>query len=197
MWQLLASVRGEGTQGLPCHNDPGPGWREPFQPYPEMVTSLFLLDEFDEGAGSTFVCPATHHMCRRPRLADAEDRALIQRLAVPVVARAGSIVMWDARLWHGSLPRSTCGERAVLSYAASRVHQKLSDDHSQLSAETLARNGLAFARMVGRNTGYGEGGATGGVLAGGAREGARTTKWQQEEESTSELDPFTRMQSHR
>ena len=53
IWQYLASVRGIGTQGLPAHNDLGNGFREPFPHYPEMSTSIFVTDEFEEGAGGT------------------------------------------------------------------------------------------------------------------------------------------------
>merc|ERR1712241_1644610 len=44
IWQYLASVRGQGTNGLPVHNDLATGWREPFAPYPEMATSVFVMD---------------------------------------------------------------------------------------------------------------------------------------------------------
>lgn len=93
IWQYLASVRGQGTSGLPVHADLGPGWREPFQPLPEMTTSLFVLDEFGLEAGPTFVVPGTHQLCRRPRLNDADDRARILRDARAVVAEPGSVIM--------------------------------------------------------------------------------------------------------
>merc|ERR1712059_67586 len=136
----MGSVRGEGTNGLPVHNDLATGWREPFAPFPEMATSVFVTDSFVEGAGGTFVVPGTHHLRRRPRLDTQDDRKMITQQAVPVIAPPGSVLVMDSRLWHGSLPRRIPGERVVCSYAVTRPHFRSSDDYSDLPQEVLARN---------------------------------------------------------
>ena len=65
--------------------------------------------------------------------------------------------MWDARTWHGSLPRRAPGERVVCSFVNARVHFKSSEDYSQLPVSVMERNpSPAFATMVGRSTGYGK-----------------------------------------
>ena len=193
VWQYLCSVRGEGTSGLPVHKDDGPGWREPANVFPEMVTSLFITDDFVEGAGATFVVPRSHLLRRRPRLRAAvtwtaaeieEDTARIVRDAIPVIAPPGSVVMWDARTWHGSLPRRLPGERVVCSFVNTRVHFKSSEDYSRLPQEVLQRNpSPAFATMVGLRTGYGEHGMDAGVLFAGAKDAALISKFTKEEEA--------------
>jgi hypothetical protein len=193
VWQYLCSVRGEGTGGLPVHNDLGPGWREPFQQFPEMCTSLFILDEFNQDAGCTFIVPRTHHFARRPNIESADDRALVQKHAVPADAAPGSVLMWDARTWHGSLPRRIPGERVVCSYANSRPHFRSSDDYSELSTAVVERNPPNFRRMIGRGLGYGELGAKGGILFGGAKNGNYLSKHVKEEEGLSALDSRVRM----
>mgnify|MGYP006098918587 CR=1 FL=1 len=194
-WQFLASVRGEGTKGLPVHNDLGPGWRVPFQSFPEMCTSLYILDEFNQDAGSTFVVPRTHHLRRRPDIRNRKDRAYIEKHAIPIVAKPGSIAMWDARMWHGSLPRKLKGERVVLSYAATRVYFRPSDDYTELPEEVFERNDDFFARLVGRGIGYGELGIEAGVLFGGARDANKTGAWINEEENLSLLDTDKRLKT--
>ena len=197
IWQYLASVRGLGTTGLPVHCDLGNGMREPFAQYPEMATSIFMTDVFEEGAGGTFVVPSTHHLRRKPRLEDPADRAVVSETATPVLAPPGSILVMDSRLWHGSLPRRIPGERVVCSYAVTRPHLRSSDDYSELPDEVLERNPPRFAKLAGRNLGLMDnsaGGAiNGGVLFGTARNAGVLSKITNEEQDYAELDPVRRM----
>jgi len=191
VWQYLCSVRGTGTGGLPVHNDLGNGLREPFHEYPESVTSLFICDDFnDPGVGGTFVVPKTHLTRRRPHLEDEKDRKYIQEHAIPIKCSAGSIAMWDGRLWHGSLPRKIeGGERVVCSYVNSRVYLRPGDDYSLIPDEVLERNPPRFRSMLGRGVGFQERGPEGGVLFGGALDGGKVTKLSREEEVVPEMDP--------
>lgn len=96
-------------------------------------------------------------------------------------------------MWHGALPRRIPGERVILSYVNTRVYLKPGDDWSELPPEVLARNSGRFAEMVGKKTGYGEGGASGGVLFSQAKRANAITRWAREEEDVPEVDPVQRM----
>lgn len=61
-----------------------------------MLQVVFVLDDRDEDAGCTTVVPGTH---KSGRYAD-RDYQDVQTLP----AKAGDLVLWDSRLWHGALP---------------------------------------------------------------------------------------------
>lgn len=200
IWQYLASVRGQGTNGLPVHQDLGNGFREPYSKIPQMCTSIFVTDPFEDGAGGTFVCPGTHHLRRGPRLDDPSDRDIVVDTATPVVAPPGSIIVLLSNLWHGSLPRRIPGERVVCSCAVTRPHYRSSDDYSELPDEILARNPPRFAKLVGRNLGLMDSSAPGGapksgVLFGTARNAGVLSKFTREEQDYPALDPYRRMEA--
>jgi hypothetical protein len=59
-----------------------------------------ILQDQDEDRGCTLVVPGSH---RSDRYAD--QSALAD--AVPIRTRAGDVVIWDGRLWHGALGRTS------------------------------------------------------------------------------------------
>jgi hypothetical protein len=60
-----------------------------------VMQTAFLLDDHHTENGSTVVVPGSHLSGR------FTDREL--KNVKPVIAKAGDIVMWDSRLWHGTL----------------------------------------------------------------------------------------------
>jgi ectoine hydroxylase-related dioxygenase (phytanoyl-CoA dioxygenase family) len=55
---------------------------------------VYLLDDTYEANGCTVVVPGSH------RSGEYTDRALKQ--VVPIIGKAGDIVIWDSRVWHGT-----------------------------------------------------------------------------------------------
>ena len=72
-------------------------------PATAMVQLGFVLEDMDERNGCTMVVPGSH------LLGEYSDREL-QHLH-PIPARAGDIVVWDARVWHGSGANTSQGTR--------------------------------------------------------------------------------------
>ena len=99
---------GFGQQGL--HAD----WTarskgEPFR----IVTTIWLLDDFTNENGATRLVPGTHQMLGQPpkSFADPASRHPDQRI---IVARAGSVLVFNGHLWHsGMTNRSTLHRRVV------------------------------------------------------------------------------------
>jgi ectoine hydroxylase-related dioxygenase (phytanoyl-CoA dioxygenase family) len=68
-----------------------------------VMQSAFLLDDHNEGNGCTIVVPGSHLS------GEFTDREL--KNVKPVIAQAGDVVLWDSRLWHGTLENTTKASR--------------------------------------------------------------------------------------
>jgi hypothetical protein len=95
------AARSSGANALPLHIDsfiPSSGQ------YCFACQAAVVLEDQDEERGCTLVVPGSH---RSDRYAD--QSALAD--AVPLRTRAGDVVIWDGRLWHGALGRRTTESR--------------------------------------------------------------------------------------
>jgi ectoine hydroxylase-related dioxygenase (phytanoyl-CoA dioxygenase family) len=99
---------GYGQQGL--HAD----WTvrskgEPFR----IVTAIWLLDDFTGENGATRVVPGTHQLLKQPpkSFADPASRHPDQRL---IVAKAGSVLVFNGHLWHSGTANKSSRSRRVL-----------------------------------------------------------------------------------
>lgn len=115
-----------------------------------VMQVVVLLDDMDESNGCTTVVPGSHRSGR------FTDRALERR--VPLRAKAGDVVMWDSRLWHGTLGNRTGASRWALIATLSQWWVKPSMDmarglpdemYQQLSDEQKAL--LGFCSLPPRN----------------------------------------------
>jgi ectoine hydroxylase-related dioxygenase (phytanoyl-CoA dioxygenase family) len=61
---------------------------------PLSVNAMFCLDPFTVETGCTEVLPHSHHLARFP------DADFVDRHAVPVIAEAGSVFLFDSMLFH-------------------------------------------------------------------------------------------------
>lgn len=66
-----------------------------------------LLEDMNEENGSTLVVPGSHQYGEYARQDALND-------AIPVIAKAGDVVLWDSRLWHGALPNDSGKTRWAL-----------------------------------------------------------------------------------
>jgi ectoine hydroxylase-related dioxygenase (phytanoyl-CoA dioxygenase family) len=99
---------GFGQQGL--HADwPGRSRGEPFR----VVTAIWLLDDFTDENGATRVVPGTHQMLGPPpkSFTDPASRHPDQKI---IVARAGSVLVFNGHLWHSGTTNKSSGSRRVV-----------------------------------------------------------------------------------
>ncbi len=92
-------------EGVHLHIDsfiPGSGKR------PWLIQVFMILEDQDESNGSAIVVPKSH---RSDEYAKPEHR----EEAIALCPNAGDIVMWDGRIWHGTLPNIDCKSRLVLA----------------------------------------------------------------------------------
>lgn len=78
---------------------------EPWSAQPQGMNVAWCLDDFTEANGATRIVPGSHRLNRAPRAADAGVATL------PLEAPAGSIVVFESRLWHKTGHNRTTGER--------------------------------------------------------------------------------------
>ena len=96
---LLSSVHANiaGPGGAPMNLHPDQTFaRMPWPPYPFVANSMWMLDDFTEENGATRVMPGTHLLGRPPDYAAGEGDAE----TVPVCGPAGTVMVFDGRLWH-------------------------------------------------------------------------------------------------
>jgi len=80
------------AKGLPLHID---SVLPSSSRYPTGISSSFILENHDRNNGCTLVVPKTH------RSDTFADRSASDRV-VAIEAKAGDVVVWDTRLWHGT-----------------------------------------------------------------------------------------------
>jgi ectoine hydroxylase-related dioxygenase (phytanoyl-CoA dioxygenase family) len=139
-----AALPGAGHQRL--HAD----WGEPVEPGEYQVcNSIWLLDDFTADNGPTRVVPGSHRSGQLPRqvMADPEDGHPDE---VKLLGRAGTVVIFNAHLWHGGT-RNTTGRprRALHSYFCRRGRKQQLDQRAYLRPETLARLSPAAQHILG------------------------------------------------
>jgi ectoine hydroxylase-related dioxygenase (phytanoyl-CoA dioxygenase family) len=126
--------QGNGNQAL--HIDGAP--RASDAPY-AVANSLWVLDGFDEGNGATRVVPGTHLLSGAvgERIADpAAEHPLQTRLICP----PGSVVVFNAHLWHGgTVNRSGARRRVIHAYYTARELAQQTDQRAFLQPDTAAR----------------------------------------------------------
>ncbi len=94
---ILASLNsrvvrpGEGRQTL--HADVPEALHRPGAPV--MMNTGWMLDDFTEDNGATFIVPGSHHMGRRTPPEDLEVNRLTR-----AVAPAGSVLLFNGQCWH-------------------------------------------------------------------------------------------------
>jgi Phytanoyl-CoA dioxygenase (PhyH) len=153
--QMVGTVRATGERGLRIHTDYNL-MRDPFPPFPQVLTAVWACDEFTEAGGCTRLVPGSHRHRRHPlsELREGEDQA------IPVECPFGSIVLWDGATWHGSCARRKDGERVALHIMFNRMVLRTFEQY-ELPQDVLDRNPPVLAAMLGMNDPFGKSTTTG------------------------------------
>ena len=108
-----------------------------------VFNTNWCLTDYTRDDGCLAVVPESHKLRRSARPGEAE------KLAVPVEAPAGSVIIFHGNLWHGSFPRVTPGLRLTIT-AYYSAHYCRPQEHfpAQVSDESVARNGERFRQLV-------------------------------------------------
>ena len=141
-----AMVKGPGGAQLAIHNDNGDLTTPVYADQPQTANINLLLSDYEPGSGPIAFLPGSHLFRRQPTPAEMAD--LIDEM-VPVIAPAGSAVIWPANTWHMAFPRRDPGLRLTLLYDFCRSHlQTQSPFRADVRPEILSRNPLRFSRLM-------------------------------------------------
>jgi len=107
---ISANITGPGGGEMVLHADqifvP-----EPWASEPQGLNAAWCLDDFTETNGATRFVPGSHKLNRAPRPEDAEAQT------VPMEAPAGSVVVFESRVWHKTGHNRTSSEQRAGVFA--------------------------------------------------------------------------------
>ena len=83
-----------------------------------LLNILVVLDDFTLDNGATYLLSGSHLKVDKP------TDEFFYKNAERVVAKSGSIIIWDANLWHAAGENRTDGPRRALSLIYSRPFMK-------------------------------------------------------------------------
>lgn len=107
---LTANIAGPGGQRMAVHQDQG-YVPHPWPPYPFVANVAWMLDDTTSANGATRVVPDSH-LLDGPPDPDAASRA------IAVEGAAGTAMVFDGRLWHGTGSNSTVDQKRHVILAA-------------------------------------------------------------------------------
>lgn len=114
-------------------------------PYPDAVlhiTAIFMLSPFNEETGGTLVAPGSHRASANPSGNTTIDRDAPYPTEINATGAAGSVLLFDSRLWHsvatnnGDRPRTAVVARYAPWWLNLSVQRPGTPDHTQIVAET-------------------------------------------------------------
>lgn len=144
LYGLTTSVRATGAPVMLPHADQAlvPA---PFPEHNMQLVACWACDDFTKEGGATLVVPGTQVLRRHPRTEEAADLSR----AIAIECPAGSIALWDGRIWHGSWPRTLEGERVVLHAVYCRLMMRPGEDYSDLADELIETYGTRMSQLLG------------------------------------------------
>ena len=105
---ISANIAEPGSDGGMLHADqifvP-----KPWPPEPQGMNFAWLLDDFTADNGATEVVPGSHRAA-----GDDVDPTALADQAVPVIAPAGTLMVFESRLWHRTGRNRSSNPRAAL-----------------------------------------------------------------------------------
>ncbi len=144
---ITGSILEPGSRLGPLHSD-NQFFPDPFPPQPQFATAIWCCDPFTDELGSTHLVPGSHRAGRHPRPGEADDET------IPVVADAGSIVLWSGHTWHRSGSRRSSGHRVALHTGFSRPHIRTFEAYRPEEAAPLVARDPRFVRLLGLDLPY-------------------------------------------
>ena len=101
--------------------------------------SIWLLDDFNKTNGATRVVPGSHWKEKTPR-DEMEDIYAMHPEQIQLIAPAGTVVVFNAHLWHGgSKNESSTSRHAMHCFFCQREDEQQTNQREHLRSETVNR----------------------------------------------------------
>jgi ectoine hydroxylase-related dioxygenase (phytanoyl-CoA dioxygenase family) len=142
LFSVSANIARRGGEPQPLHGD-----QQHFLPEnitrPLIANSLWMLDEFTDENGATRVVPGSHQFLRSPRQGERIE-------TIPAVGPAGTLLVWDGRLWHGTGANRTAVSRHGLLIPFCQPCVRTQENHTVgVSPEVLEKCPAELLSMLG------------------------------------------------
>ena len=142
-------IKGEGAGGLGLHSDshgipPGAGQLA------HMCNASWICTDYDSAAdGPTVFVPGSHHYGRAtlPHESKLENTSF---KFVPLIAKAGSLAIWNGATWHASEPRSNAGLRVTLVQNYMRSYMRPQHNYEVGTSPQLLQKYPELERIIGK-----------------------------------------------
>ena len=142
-------IKGEGGRGLGLHSDshgipPGAG------NIAHMCNASWLCTDYNSAAdGPTVFVPGSHHYGRAtlPHEANLDNTPF---KFVPLIAKAGSLAIWNGATWHASESRTSKGIRVTLVQNYMRSYMRVQHNYESTSPQLLEKY-PELARVIGKS----------------------------------------------
>jgi ectoine hydroxylase-related dioxygenase (phytanoyl-CoA dioxygenase family) len=141
-----ANIAGPGGASMYLHADQTFA-RAPWPDYALVANSMWMLDDFTPENGATRIVPGSHRLNRQPDYLAGEGNTM----GVPVCAPAGSVMIFDGRLWHQTGENTTESEyrRGILNYYCRGYVRQQQNFFAGLSPQVLERATPLMRRLLG------------------------------------------------
>ena len=142
-------IKGEGAPGLGLHSDshgipPGAGH------IAHMCNASWICTDYESAAdGPTVFVPGSHNYGRAtlPHESKLEDTPF---KFVPLIARAGSLAIWNGATWHASEARTNPGLRVTLVQNYMRSYMRPQHNYEVGTSERLLEKYPELKRVIGQ-----------------------------------------------
>jgi hypothetical protein len=141
---FTANIANPGGADMQIHSDQG--FAPDATPYPIVANIMWMLDDFTKENGATRVVPGSHKkIAPRPQ----KDRAE----SVAVTGPAGSAMIFDGRLWHGTGSNTSDQSRlGILSYYCRPFIRQQENFTVSLAPEVLEQCSKELRNLLGFRT---------------------------------------------
>jgi ectoine hydroxylase-related dioxygenase (phytanoyl-CoA dioxygenase family) len=138
-----ANIAGPGGNPMFLHADQSfvpPPW----PPYPLVANAMWMLDDFTEDNGATRIVPASHRLGHGPDYGNLPT-------TVPVTGPAGTVMVFDGRLWHQTGANVTAAEHrhGILAYYCRPFMRQQENWFLSIEPEVVERGGPALRQLLG------------------------------------------------
>jgi ectoine hydroxylase-related dioxygenase (phytanoyl-CoA dioxygenase family) len=141
-----AMLKGPGRNAMALHTDEGDRTMPLLHDANMTINATFLLTDYTMDNGALTFIPGSHRWRREPTPTEVLAFA---KMAVPVEAPAGSIVIWGDHMWHGSLPRKNPGLRGTFFFNFARHTLQTQEPYRDTcTQEALDRRPKRFAVLM-------------------------------------------------
>jgi ectoine hydroxylase-related dioxygenase (phytanoyl-CoA dioxygenase family) len=115
----------------------------PWAPFPMVANIMWMLDDFTADNGATRIVPGTHKLGRN---ADRSAKAD----TIPAQGRAGTALIFDGRVWHGTGANITDQRRhGILAYYCVPWLRQQENSTASLKPDVVASMSPTLRRLTG------------------------------------------------